>query len=281
MVSTPGHLLAPDPDLADWLPRWAMIADLPGGPYDLPANLHPLLIVTVRGGLMRWLNDGWQALPAWTLAGGSDHACHASALPGTRILTLSLPPVSVTQLFQLEGAALWDQLIDLADVLSSAQARVWQVGRAQLAEGRPPGAVVMACLRQWRRDGSSSLLTLPTDWADRSLDDLADWQGISRRQFERRFRRQFGQSWRAYRQQRRCARTLMLAVCGRPQIPSLVDVALDAGYCDQAHFNRDTRRFTGHSPGDLLCGIRQDSGQFWPYRISGRSLLRLFGPDGC
>lgn len=258
-----------------------MIADLPGGPYDLPANLHPLLIVTVRGGLLRQSNDDWQALPAWTLAGGSDHAYHASALPGTRILTLSLPPASALHLFQLDGVALWDRLIDLADVLSASQVRAWRRGCEQIAEGQPPSVVVMTCLRDWLRISALPVLTLPMDWADRPLDDLADQQGISRRQFERRFQRQFGQSWRAYRQQRRCARTLMLSVCGRPQTLPLVEVALDAGYCDQAHFNRDTRRFTGHSPGDLLRGIRQGSGQFWPYRISGHNLLRLFGPDGC
>jgi len=276
------QLLAPDPLLAAWLPRWSMIADLPAGPYDLPANLHPLLIVTLRGGLLRRLPQGWQALPTWCLAGGSDHGCAASAVPGTRILTLSLPPAGFAQLFGPDGVAAWDQLINLADLLSPAQRLIWQDACARMADGHPPDQVVRGCLRRWWDMAvPRPALSLPSDWVERSLDDLAADQGISRRQFERRFQRQFGQSWRAYRQQRRCARTLMLAVCGHAQVPSLVDIALDAGYYDQAHFNRDTRRFTGHSPGDLLRGIRQGSGQFWPYRIAGDHLLRLFGPDGC
>jgi AraC-like DNA-binding protein len=43
-------------------------------------------------------------------------------------------------------------------------------------------------------------------------------------------------------------------------------LAQDAGYTDQAHLCRETRRVTGFSPEELRRRIDEEEA-FWPYRI--------------
>lgn len=77
---------------------------------------------------------------------------------------------------------------------------------------------------------------------------LATRLGTTERQLERRFAAVVGLSPRRYASLRRFERALALA--SGPK--RLTQVALDAGYYDQAHFNREFRRFAGTSPGAWL-----------------------------
>jgi AraC-like DNA-binding protein len=78
---------------------------------------------------------------------------------------------------------------------------------------------------------------------------LARSLGVSERQLERRFLAQVGLSPRSFATLKRFERALELARRGR----SLTEVAHEAGYFDQPHFNRDFRRFTGLSPRALFA----------------------------
>ncbi|MDP1829790.1 MAG: helix-turn-helix domain-containing protein [Archangium sp.] len=68
--------------------------------------------------------------------------------------------------------------------------------------------------------------------------------GLSERQLERRFRARVGISPRAFASLRRFERAVALS----KHTASLTELALEAGYYDQSHFNRDFRRFAGTSP---------------------------------
>jgi AraC-like DNA-binding protein len=72
--------------------------------------------------------------------------------------------------------------------------------------------------------------------------------GLSERQLERRFLQRVGLTPKRYTALRRFER----AVAAASTTSSLTDVALDAGYYDQAHFNREFRRLTGATPGAML-----------------------------
>jgi AraC-like DNA-binding protein len=71
--------------------------------------------------------------------------------------------------------------------------------------------------------------------------------GLSERQLERRFLARVGQTPKQWQSLRRFERAVAAAAT-----TSLTTAALDAGYFDQAHFNREFRRRTGVAPGALL-----------------------------
>ena len=73
---------------------------------------------------------------------------------------------------------------------------------------------------------------------------------ISERQLERRFLSAIGVTPKRWQQLNRfhAATTAM----GTSNVEALIDVAIGAGYYDQAHFNRDVRRRTGMTPTALL-----------------------------
>ena len=83
------------------------------------------------------------------------------------------------------------------------------------------------------------------------VDSVASATCLSERQLERLFVNAIGMSPREYRRILRFRRGIVAAGGGT----RLADVALEAGYADQAHFSRDVRDLTGHSPLSLLAHV--------------------------
>lgn len=84
---------------------------------------------------------------------------------------------------------------------------------------------------------------------------LAEMAGLSVRQLERRFRKTFQTSPRAY-----LMRTRILAACEQLEATdrSVTEVALEVGFYDHSDFSRQFRRIIGQSPTDYR---RQKAGQ--------------------
>jgi AraC-like DNA-binding protein len=74
---------------------------------------------------------------------------------------------------------------------------------------------------------------------------LAEISGLSAGHFSVAFRTTFGSSVRTYLAHRRIERAQMLMLSSRG---SLADIALNSGFCDQAHLCRMFRRITGQTP---------------------------------
>jgi AraC-like DNA-binding protein len=87
------------------------------------------------------------------------------------------------------------------------------------------------------------------------VPNLAEIAGLSVRQLERRFRRTFQTSPRAY-----LIRTRILAACDllANAKQSVTEVALEVGFYDHSDFSRQFRRIIGQSPTDYR---RQKAGQ--------------------
>lgn len=80
------------------------------------------------------------------------------------------------------------------------------------------------------------------------IKDLTDALYISPDAFEKRFRKVAGTSPKQF-----SAIVRMKSITGqRPKNLLLSDLAYDAGYFDQPHFNKDFKRFTGQTPTDFF-----------------------------
>jgi AraC-like DNA-binding protein len=106
------------------------------------------------------------------------------------------------------------------------------------------------------------------DWAQGlALRAAQTAAGTSLRQLERRIKLWAGQPMRELQGVSKIERAFFDAVtaddAGRLNFAA---VAADAGYADQAHLTRATRRMTGFAPADLNRRIHGDE-SFWAYRV--------------
>lgn len=93
--------------------------------------------------------------------------------------------------------------------------------------------------------------------------------GRSLRQWERRVKRWSGLPMRELRVMERAEDAFLTTSAVATQTRRKVDwaqIAADAGYSDQSHMIRATRRVTGLSPQALSQGIQHDE-SFWAYRL--------------
>jgi AraC-like DNA-binding protein len=122
---------------------------------------------------------------------------------------------------------------------------------ARLAE-RDPIAAAASLLEEWRED------IPPLDDAPDRLSRVlagpdavpihvwAEAEGIARQTVFRGFRALYGVSPTRYRVEAQARRAWKLIIAGKL---SLADVALTAGYADQAHMCRAVKALTRHTPG--------------------------------
>ena len=79
------------------------------------------------------------------------------------------------------------------------------------------------------------------------IKELAGALYISQDAFEKRFRRAVGTSPKQF-----SSIVQMKSITSRRHLKQrLCDIAFDAGYCDQSHFNKDFKLFTGQTPSEF------------------------------
>jgi AraC-like DNA-binding protein len=86
---------------------------------------------------------------------------------------------------------------------------------------------------------------------EQDLGSIASDLGISERQLRRRFHAAVGYGPQTLARVRRFRRVINALDGGRTD---LADVAFDAGYADQAHMTRETKRLSGLTPSELRRG---------------------------
>ena len=179
-------------------------------------------------------------------------------------LELRLTPLGARMLLGVPMGELADQVVEL-DALLGRDAHelierlhdtgTW-AGRfalldallaRRLAEARRPAPEVEGAWWRLMRTGGAT-----------PVADLVRESGWSRRHFTARFRGEVGLGPKVF------ARVLRFGAAARelqrPGGRSLAEIALDCGYYDQAHLNRDFRAFAGVTPTQLLARRLPDGG---------------------
>lgn len=148
-----------------------------------------------------------------------------------------LGPFAHDLIARVHDASGWDARFDCLDSLLMAR----------MTTARP---LPVAVQHAWQRIVASA--------GRLGIQTIVDEVGWSQGHFIRQFRHELGVSPKVLARMLRFGR--VLEALRRDPGSNLLDVALDAGYYDQSHLNRDVRAFAGITPGALVRSHLPDGG---------------------
>ncbi|HMI89073.1 MAG TPA: DUF6597 domain-containing transcriptional factor [Polyangiaceae bacterium] len=212
----------------------------------------PEIIVHLGDPFARRIDARWRPQPRVFLAGTLTRPWMVRS--GRRVLTVGLRfrAAGFPALFGRSLAKTADREIPLASLLGAAARRDLVT---RLVEARPGQRRLDAAIAWLDRHGKpapvAALSMSATAMIVRArgqlrVDDIAAKLGCTRRQLERSFARDLGLGPKVYARIVRL--NTVLARLDECERPAAVDVALEAGYFDQAHLLRDFRLLAGRSP---------------------------------
>jgi AraC-like DNA-binding protein len=217
-------------------------SELPGGRIVLVVSFGPKM--DVDGRTFTSFAAGLYDTPALTEHDGLGHGIQSY-----------MTPLGARRFFGMPMGEIAGQTVELEDLIGSAagelaerlaEAPDWAtridlferaIARRVLAAPPLPAELEWAWQRLLESDGAVPITT------------LAEELGWSRRHLAVRFREELGMPPKALARLLRFERAVKRLRAG----DDLADLALDAGYYDQAHFNRDFRAFAGTTPTEYLA----------------------------
>jgi AraC-like DNA-binding protein len=216
-------------------------SELPGGRVVLIVSFGPRM--DVDGRRFTSFVAGVHDRPTLTEHAGEGHG-----------MEVYFSPLGARRFFGMPMGELTRQVVELEDVIGREA--------AELAEGLCEAPGWDARLAQLERVVAKRVLQAPPlpaelEWAWRRLREtdgavpigaLAAELGWSRRHFAASFHRELGMPPKAIARLLRFERAVERLRGGA----DLGDVALDSGYYDQAHFNRDFKQFAGLTPTEYV-----------------------------
>jgi AraC-like DNA-binding protein len=217
--------------------------ELPGGRVVLVVSFGPRM--DVDGRTYTSFAAGLHDAPAIT-----EHDGHGYGIQSY------MTPLGARRFFGMPMGEIAGHVVELEDLIGGPAAR-------ELAERLAAAPGWPARLDLFERAIARRVLAAPPvptelEWAWQRLletdgavpvTDLAAELGRSRRHLAVRFREEIGMTPKALARLLRFERAVQRLRAG----DELGDLALDAGYYDQAHFNRDFRAFAGTTPTDYLA----------------------------
>ena len=228
-------------------------ASAPRAPERVVPDGCPELIVHLGDPFARRIGGRWVVQPRAFLAGTLSRPWLLRA--GRRVDTIGIRfrAGETTGILPLSMARASDREMALAGIVgrAAAGALVRSLRSARTPAGR------FAAAQRWlaarlaeagpRRSPSTPVVALIREGGGRTrIDDVARSLGWSRRRIERAFARDLGIRPKVYARIVRL--NAVLATLDDAERPRAVDLALEAGYFDQAHLLRDFRILAGRTP---------------------------------
>jgi AraC-like DNA-binding protein len=237
-----------------WFMRGAGAATLPNGHRILPDGCMEFVFQLGAPFQQRTDGGGWTEQPARLLVGQMTRRVEVRPLGEIDTVGLHFHPAGAAAFVDGSMKRFQDRIVDLDEALGedlaplAARLRVTSERWSRMAQLldwlqtrlRPADAGVAQASRQLQQDAGR--LDIPA---------LGQALGLGERQLRRRFEAAVGLA------PKRFARLLRFQRVFEQQRESdaqaWAQVALECGYCDQAHFNRDFRAFSGLAPRQLLA----------------------------
>jgi AraC-like DNA-binding protein len=188
-----------------------------------------------------------------TVAGPDTRARRVELSTGTRLAGVRLRPGAAGAALGLPATELRDEAPSAAEVLG--QAAVERL-LDELRAGGDPHAILVRAIELGAASAPDPLVLAAVAALDRPgarVASVADELGLSTRQLQRRVADAVGYGPKLLARILRFRRLQALAAPpdhwtpGEPRVP-LVELALDAGYADQAHMTDEVTRLAGLSP---------------------------------
>lgn len=177
------------------------------------------------------------------VTGPMTHAAHSGHV-GQTVVLLQIAPAAARRLLGAPISELTDRAIPLDEVdpkLACALAERFERGSLEaLVRPTPPDAANPRFVAAARALAHGA-----------TVCEAAAGAGLSERQLERLMLEQAGVGPKLFARILRFRHTVVAAGAGA----SLAAAAAAHGYADQSHFVRDTRAFTGRTPGSLLPDV--------------------------
>ena len=225
----------------------------------------PELIVHLGDPFSRQTGGRWKKQPRAFLVGALSRPWLLR--PGRRVHTLGIRfrPGAVTALLRIDMAAATDREVALDRLVPLAEARALvsrlaSVGNEGVGRGARERAAIAFewLLEKLARANGSSAPSAALEFVRKShgqarVRDVAAAVGWTQRKLERSFRKHVGIGPKLYARIVRL--NAVLATLDARERDAAVDLALDAGYFDQAHLLREFRALAGRTP---RAGRHQD-----------------------
>ncbi len=224
--------IAPPPDLAPWVAcLWTTTAR---GGVILPDGCVDLV----------WRGDGL------IVAGPATGAIESPVPLGTTVF-------GVRFRLGVAGAALGVPAVEFADLSVDAEAVLGRDAGDRVAGGGMPALLELVRARLRPVDPLDRAAALAMARPETRVAELGAALGVSERQLRRRFLDAVGYGPKTLGRVLRFQRFLQLS----GERADLARLALDAGYADQAHLTRETRRLSGRTPAELVASGAGPAGE--------------------
>lgn len=194
--------------------------------------------------------QGASALPGAIVSGLQDRARLLTHLAGSHVLLTVFTETGAAAFLRQPLDQLFNQTVDADCLLQRPQLHVMQEQLIGAASQRRRIEVVerflLGALLSEARDPVANAVAahIKKSHGAVRMTRLAEATGLSLSALERRFRKQVGTSPRKFASIVRMRAALRMRQAGG----SLTEIAYQAGYCDQSHFIRDFKSFTGGTP---------------------------------
>jgi AraC-like DNA-binding protein len=193
--------------------------------------------------------------------GVSDRYAISESTGAAYCMQVNFTPIGAARYFRSSGRELSSRVFGLSDVAASAGDRL--VERLHDAPDWPHRFALLEA-ELIARLGPDLPETLPAFVWSRivstagavGISELAAECGVSRKHLTTSFRDTIGLAPKPFA--RICRFQRSAQIMSRPATPAWSALALDCGYYDQSHFNRDFRYFSGYTPSEFRLRVLTD-----------------------